>query len=120
MGAEVEPDLSAGLRSDPSPDPFVCLEQEHVAVAQRVRGGQPGDAATDDDDLVLLVVGRARHGGEDYSGSASASSVATSATRMSAPFCRTPSSSITVQNGQATASVPAPVAAASRARSSLI
>ena len=36
------------------------------------------------------------------------------------PFAFTPSSSITVQNGQATASVSAPVSAASRARSSLI
>ena len=53
-------------------------------------------------------------------GSASASSVATSATRSSEPFCLTPSSSMIVQNGQATASVEAPVSAASRARSSLI
>ena len=52
--------------------------------------------------------------------SASASSVETSATRRSLPVCRTPSSSITVQKGHATASVSAPVAAASRARSSLI
>ncbi len=52
-------------------------------------------------------------------GSASASSVATSATRSRSPALRTPSSSITVQNGQATASVPAPVAPASRTRSSL-
>ena len=36
------------------------------------------------------------------------------------PVARTPSSSITVQNGQATASVSAPVSAASRTRSSLI
>ena len=50
----------------------------------------------------------------------SASRVETSATRISAPFAFTPSSSITVQNGQATASVSAPVSAASRARSSLI
>ena len=54
------------------------------------------------------------------SSSASDSSVATSTTRRSAPALWTPSSSITVQNGQATASVPAPVAAASRTRSSLI
>ena len=39
---------------------------------------------------------------------------------MSPPVLWTPSSSITVQNGQATASVSAPVAAASRTRSSLI
>ncbi len=39
---------------------------------------------------------------------------------QSSPRARTPSSSITVQNGQATASVSAPVSAASRARSSLI
>ena len=37
-----------------------------------------------------------------------------------AAVCLTPSSSIIVQKGQATASVSAPVAAASRARSSLI
>ncbi len=43
-----------------------------------------------------------------------------SATRSSPPVWRTPSSSITVQKGQATASVSAPVAAASRTRSSLI
>ena len=50
----------------------------------------------------------------------SASRVATSTTRRSRPLFRTPSSSITVQKGQATASVPAPVSAASRTRSSLI
>jgi hypothetical protein len=50
----------------------------------------------------------------------SASSVATSATRSAAPASRTPSSSITVQKGQATASVSAPVSVASRTRSTLI
>ena len=54
------------------------------------------------------------------SSSDSTSSVETSTTRISSPRAFTPSSSITVQNGQATASVPAPVSAASRARSSLI
>ena len=39
---------------------------------------------------------------------------------MSAPAERTPSSSITVQNGHATASVEAPVSVAWRTRSSLI
>ena len=56
----------------------------------------------------------------DGSSSDSTSSVETSATRSSDEFAFTPSSSITVQNGQATASVSAPVSAASRARSSLI
>jgi hypothetical protein len=51
---------------------------------------------------------------------ASASSIATSATRSAPPALWTPSSSITVQAGQATASVSPPVAAASRTRSSLI
>src|SRR6185437_2672428 len=50
----------------------------------------------------------------------SARRVATSATRIPEPYSRTPSSSITVQNGHATASVSAPVSAASRARSTLI
>ena len=50
----------------------------------------------------------------------STSRVETSATRRSEPFAFTPSSSITVQKGQATARVSAPVEAASRARSSLI
>src|SRR5262249_18999617 len=57
---------------------------------------------------------------ESSEGNASASRVATSATRRSEPFCFTPSSSMIVQKGHATASVEAPVAAASRARSSLI
>src|SRR5690242_18159469 len=56
---------------------------------------------------------------DDHS-SASASSVATSATRIVSPVSRTPSSSMTVQNGHATASVSAPVSTASRARSPLI
>src|SRR5467141_2421416 len=55
-----------------------------------------------------------------YGSRDSASSVETSATRIPEPTARTPSSSITVQNGQATASVSAPVSAASRARYSLI
>jgi hypothetical protein len=42
----------------------------------------------------------------------SASSVETSATRIVDPVSRTPSSSITVQTGQATASVSAPVSIA--------
>ena len=50
----------------------------------------------------------------------SASRVETSTTRICEPLAFTPSSSITVQNGQATASVSAPVSAASRTRSSLI
>src|SRR5262249_17780233 len=58
--------------------------------------------------------------GEHQSSSDSTSSVDTTTTRSSLPSERTPSSSITVQNGHATASVPAPVSAASRTRSSLI
>src|SRR5256885_4297000 len=50
----------------------------------------------------------------------SARSVETSATRSSEPVSRTPSSSITVQKGHATARVSAPVSIASRARSTLI
>src|SRR6185503_18905292 len=52
----------------------------------------------------------------DRSSRDSASNVDTSTTRRSSPRDFTPSSSITVQNGHATASVSAPVSAASRTR----
>ena len=67
------------------------------------------------------MVEQAFHGVKPaQSSSDSTSSVETSTTRSCLPIERTPSSSITVQNGQATASVSAPVSAASRTRSSLI
>ena len=89
------------------------LEHEHARsgigaqpVGEHAAGGAPAD-----DDVVV-----ARHARSTLS----RSSVETSATRSPPPVCRTPSSSMTVQKGQATASVRAPVSAASRARSSLI
>ena len=101
-----------------SPDSLVRELAPTAAEPRRARGRLPLLHVQRGGPDGALEAGDA--GGPGGSLSDSASSVETSATRSSSPRARTPSSSITVQNGQATASVSAPVSAASRARSSLI
>ncbi len=93
----------------------VWLAQRPTPATRRcaeARGRAPGAAAGDPAGGQRGPGARARAAPRRLTQSAapaSTSSVATSATRRSAPTLCTPSSSITVQNGQATASVQAPV-----------
>src|SRR5579862_9249497 len=113
-------------------DPTQCslLDELHVLAARRGRREEmPAPPAALDAVADEHVAQRAAHLVADRAAEAaagrahssdSASRVDTSATRIPVPAARTPSSSITVQNGHATASVSAPVSAASRTRASLI
>src|ERR1700709_710161 len=86
--------------------------QAEIAEDGRVEGERAVDVTAHEVDVA--------EPGEHYFSIDSTSSVETSTPRNCLPTERTPSSSITVQNGHATASVSAPVSAASRTRSSLM
>jgi DNA-binding transcriptional LysR family regulator len=53
MGAVVEPVIVAPLGAQTAAEAVLRLEQHHVAVTQAPSGGEPGDAAADDDRVPL-------------------------------------------------------------------